>query len=487
MSWRALGLLTLTFASACSLMPEAPDAGPVQIPGSYRLARATPGHEAHLSLKGEQQLRCTSCHALADAGFTSPGSELCQQCHQAETSQHHPLNAQLQMSCLTCHPFTAKTVGQRFEKWRCLDCHREPVEGKPPIEVHAGQCASCHRPHRAPFTQAADCRACHDVEVKHGFKAATMADTCMACHPHHSKATAASAQCRSCHESVKVPVAARVQPGALFEGGHTGCGSCHTAHTFTKSAVKPCTQCHTGKPVVSAETHTCTGCHQPHQDKAAPVACESCHRAPVQHPRSADGQACAGCHPPHADVMTTQKAVACTSCHQGQPFSGVVVHAQGLACASCHAPHQGKPAGTLCRNCHEAVLAKTARNKGHQDCGACHTGLPHADGSTAPKPCLSCHDGKTPPQAGHAACASCHENHSARVLKTCTQCHDATKLPGLHAVPKHAATCTSCHAPHTPQPGSGPASCRTCHVTLPKESHPTPPQQCVSCHLFKKP
>ncbi len=483
---RAWPVLLLACASACGLMPETPDAGPVPVPGSYRLARFTPGHEVHLALKGEQQLHCSTCHELRDAGFTSPGPELCVTCHQPESSQHHPFDGGVGMTCFTCHPFTSQTVGQRFEKWRCLDCHREPQGKTPPIEVHAGQCASCHRPHEVPFTQAADCRECHDVTVKHGFKASTMADTCMACHPHHSKAPVASQRCKTCHEASTMPAASRVQPGALFEDGHVGCGSCHTAHTFTKTAVKACTSCHTSKPVLSAETHTCTGCHQPHQPRAAPVACTSCHtKTLVQHPKSADGKTCAGCHPPHAQEMTTARAVACTTCHQGKPFEAPVVHAKGLACASCHAPHGGKPKPTLCKNCHEQQLAKTAQNKGHQVCGNCHAGLPH-EPSTPPKPCLTCHEGKTPPQKGHAECKSCHENHSARVLKTCTQCHDQA-LPGLHQVKQHAAKCTSCHGPHTPQPGFGPQSCRSCHVNLPKESHPTPPQQCVSCHLFKKP
>lgn len=487
MSRRALVPLALACVSACGLLPETPDAGPVPVPGTYRLARFTPGHELHLSLRGEQQLQCTSCHALTDAGFASPGPELCVNCHAPQSTQHHPLNAQLELTCFSCHPFTAERVGQRFEKWRCLDCHREPVEGRPPIEVHAGQCASCHRPHEAPFTQAADCRGCHDVTVKHGLKASTMAETCMACHPHHSKATVASQQCRSCHESRRVPAAARVEPGALFEGGHVGCGSCHTAHEFTKGAVRACTTCHTSKPVLAAQTHSCVGCHPPHQARAAPVVCTSCHaKTQVQHPKSADGKPCAGCHPPHAGAMTTAKAVACTSCHRGTPFTGEVVHARGLACASCHQPHAGKPKQQLCGSCHEEALAKTALNRGHRVCGDCHAGLPHAPATAPPKPCLSCHEGKTPPQQGHKECLSCHELHSARVLKTCAQCHDATKLPGLHLVRQHAAKCTSCHAAHTPQPGYGPQSCRACHDALSKQNHPTTPQQCVSCHLFRR-
>ncbi len=484
MKYRLLALFALT---GCGLIPEAPDGGPVPVPGSYRMARLTPGHLAHLSLKGEKKLQCTQCHELTDAGFTSPGPKLCETCHEAQVAQHHPLNELRQMSCFTCHPFTADRPGQHFEKWRCLDCHREPAEGHPAIEVHEGQCASCHRPHLSPFTQAAACEGCHDVTVKHGFRGETQAQTCMACHPHHTKATVASRQCVSCHQTAKVPVAARVQEGALFKGGHEGCGTCHTAHTFVKGAVKDCTSCHESKPVLASAQHTCTGCHRPHTAKAAPVTCESCHKkTEVKHPKSAEGQTCTGCHPPHDDAVVGVRAKPCTACHSDKPFNAPVVHAAKVSCTSCHEPHDGKPEEKLCRQCHEGQYVRATRNPGHADCAACHDGLPHGAGGT-PAPCLSCHEDKQPPQKGHSKCSSCHEDHSGRVTKTnCTQCHEVAKLPGLHREPKHLK-CTSCHAAHTPQPGFGPKSCQSCHSTLSKQNHPTPPQQCTGCHLFKAP
>lgn len=479
---------SLGVAAACGLAGEPPAEAPVHISGSYQLARFTPGHVAHLNLKGAQQLRCTSCHTLADGGLSSPGPELCATCHETQSAQHHPLNQSLQMSCFTCHPFTAK-AGERFEKWRCLDCHRDSIEGKQGIVVHAEQCSACHRPHLEPFTQAANCTECHDVEVKHGFKASTMAGTCMACHPQHTKAVVASRQCLGCHATNKVPPAGRVEPGALFSGGHTGCGSCHTAHTFVKAEVKACTTCHSGKPVLAADVHTCAGCHQPHVAKAAPVACVSCHSTQkVTHPKTAEGQQCIGCHPPHAPEVELSLAKPCTACHSGGPLKEEVVHSPTMTCTSCHEPHAGKPKAGVCRQCHQEQLAKTSLNKGHVNCVACHAGLPH-DTTVVVKPCLSCHENEKPPQVAHQTlCAECHEDHSGRVtMKSCTQCHEVKKLPGLHLIEKHASSCTSCHAPHLPQPGFGPASCLTCHKSLPKESHPTPPKQCVSCHLFERP
>jgi hypothetical protein len=240
--------------------------------------------------------------------------------------------------------------------------------------------------------------------------------------------------------------------------------------------------------MLAAEVHTCVGCHRPHTEKAAAVACSTCHsKTQVTHPKSAEGQQCIGCHPPHAATVTTALALPCITCHAGAPFNAPVVHASSVTCSSCHQSHIGKAAPTVCKQCHQEQLAKTSLNKGHVNCVACHAGLPH-DTTVPVKPCLTCHEDKKPPQKGHTQCATCHEDHSARVtMKSCTQCHDAKKLPGLHLVDQHAASCTSCHAPHLPQPGFGPASCLTCHKSLPKENHPTPPKQCVSCHLFKKP
>jgi hypothetical protein len=120
--------------------------------------------------------------------------------------------------------------------------------------------------------------------------------------------------------------------------------------------------------------------------------------------------------------------------------------------------------------------------KGHKDCTGCHVNQPHG-APAEPKPCLSCHEKQKPLQAGHAECKSCHEHHSGTVEKTCAECHAVPKLPALHAVKEHQE-CAKCHAPHAPDPGRGPAMCKSCHRALEQETHPTPPTQCAGCHLF---
>jgi hypothetical protein len=499
-------VVTLVFSLALAgcdpskLLPQPQDGGIVTVPGSYHSARMTPGHKAHLLLTGDKKVECHDCHAIADAGFESPGTALCANCHEKQMGQHHPVqdagtvtDGGTQVTCLTCHVFHAESPDVRFDKWACITCHAKPQGDKPAITVHVENCASCHRPHELPFTQAADCTTCHAVTLKHGAKGDTVADTCMGCHPHHSKAVVASGQCLTCHQKDTMEARARVSPGALFEKGHVGCGTCHTAHIFQKTEVKACTSCHTGQHVLAPSAHKlCITCHQPHADKSKPKACESCHKkelAALKHPPQKETVAkCTGCHPPHPESAEANIAVACITCHKTAPFTNDVVHAATTSCDACHVPHAGKPkAEVLCVSCHEKQVTAVKKNAGHAKCADCHVGfLPHGE-RVEPKPCLSCHAKMKPPQQGHKECASCHESHSATVVKQCATCHlspTSAPLPGLHAVQKHR-DCKSCHAPHEPQPGFGPASCMKCHPHLPQKDHPTPPAQCVGCHLFK--
>lgn len=511
--------IALLVASACDKLPELPlpkaqDGGIVHVPGAYTIARLTPGHKAHLALTGDKKVECHDCHAIADAGFESPPVALCQNCHKDQSGHHHPFpdagvgDAGTPMGCLTCHVFLSKTPQATFERWACMTCHATQQHDKKPITIHLGNCPQCHHPHDDPFTKPADCSTCHlDITLTHGEKGASLAERCLDCHPPHTPASAASARCLSCHMNSTMEAKARVAEGALFSPGHVSCGSCHVAHTFLKNQVKACTSCHAKQQVLAPAAHKlCTSCHEQHADHAAPKACTNCHEkivASIKHPSvkkgapEADGgvtfvksdgpQTCTGCHPPHA-ALGTAKAVACLTCHTTPTFTAALVHGKDLTCGSCHALHAGKPkAEALCVTCHKTQVNLVKKNTGHQKCENCHAGLPHG-GPVTPKACLTCHEKKTPPQAGHKECASCHESHSAKVIKTCAECHltpTSPKLPGLHAVAKHNE-CKSCHGPHEPQPGFGPASCLACHKKpLSPTEHPTPPTQCVGCHLFK--
>ncbi|MBM4782306.1 MAG: hypothetical protein GQE15_31905 [Archangiaceae bacterium] len=489
-SRRFITSFVFVLAAGCGVLPPPPDAGLMNVPLSYRLAKAAPGHQTHLTIKGEKQVYCRDCHAVTDAGFHAPPADLCASCHKDQVKQHHPLDAGVDLSCLTCHPFMAKTLPTRFEKWMCFDCHQKPQGEKdriPAIAVHKSECQECHRPHQQPFTLAAECTQCHDVTLKHGAKGDTLAEKCMNCHEHHTEAVKASGMCVTCHMKPEMTAKARVAQGALFDKGHTGCGSCHTAHTFDHNVVKPCTSCHQNQRVVGAKDHdACIDCHKPHQPRAAPVDCKSCHnKEVVKHPKSKEGQTCIGCHPVHEKAMGEKLAVACTNCHTKAPFDAKVIHAEKVQCADCHEPHEAKPTSLReCKSCHDTRFVEVARikdPKGHRECKGCHENLPH--GLAGQKPCLSCHEKRKPPQAGHTDCKSCHESHSGAVIKTCKQCHEVAKLPGLHQEKEHQQ-CEKCHTPHTPDPGRGPATCKSCHKALKLEQHPTPPTQCSGCHLF---
>jgi hypothetical protein len=492
--------VTVVLLAGCGelreLLPEAEDGGWAHVPGTYHDAQRSPGHRAHLQLEGDKQLFCRDCHFISDAGFNANAVKPCSDCHLKQQEHHHPFDGGLAMSCFTCHAFRDASA----EKWGCGGCHVRAHPGAPHVSVHTDKCESCHRPHGTPFTKAADCGQCHEVRVSHGKgEKALPADTCMTCHPHHTPASVALGQCKSCHLSSAVPPKAQVKPGALFVNadgrGHAGCSTCHTPHTFTATSAKSCSSCHAAKPVIAAEEHVaCITCHRPHEERAAPKSCESCHKqmaSHLQHPRDVEGHSCIGCHPPHAPSVRASPAVPCLTCHQKQ--AAPVVHAVATGCRACHKdPHLGKPQrAALCITCHEKQLALVKLNRGHaqQQCDGCHAGLPHS-GPIDPTPCLTCHEKKLPPQKGHQEqlqCSSCHQSHSATVTKKCTECHNtpAAPLPGLHRVSKHQQ-CSKCHAPHTPEPGAGPQTCKGCHTQLSPKSHPTPPQQCVSCHLFTR-
>lgn len=486
------GLLTscaLVALAGCELLPPGPDAGALSVPGGYHTARHTPGHKQHLALEGEKRVLCRDCHALADAGFASPGPELCAGCHEKQREHHHPLDAGVELTCFTCHPFAADPDPKHFELWKCITCHRDEQGSKAPITVHKAECEKCHRPHETPFTESAECTQCHEVTLKHGAKGDTLADTCMACHKHHTAASDASRQCAECHQRDKVPAKARVAAGALFKPGHPGCGSCHQAHSFVRGAVQRCDDCHQHKPVMGALHHTdCVDCHRPHQPRAAAVACVGCHKTEVvKHPKDEKKGTCLGCHPVHPRQLDGV-AKPCVACHDAKELTAPVVHAPDTACLDCHRAHDAKPAREpLCVSCHEKTFAEVKPNKGHAKCGECHAGLPHGVGGEK-KACLSCHEKQQPPQQGHRkdGCGTCHETHSGVVHKPCTACHDVDKekLPGLHKVKDHEL-CDKCHAPHDPQPGFGPKTCQACHKKLSLKEHPTQPAQCVGCHLFK--
>ncbi len=487
-----LALLGLVVLSAgCGVLPPPPDAGTMLVGEGYHTARATPGHRQHLALTGEEQVACRDCHDIQKDGFVSPGPALCEKCHEDQQKQHHPLDAGIDLTCLTCHPFaTSPEDPKRFERWSCIGCHQEPQNEKAAITVHKAECAKCHRPHEAPFTQAADCTTCHEVSLQHGQKGDTLADSCMACHKHHTPAAEASRQCVDCHMKDKLPARARVTPGALFTPGHTGCGSCHQPHTFVKGAVRKCEACHKDHPVMGALHHVdCADCHKPHLPRAAAVSCVSCHKKEVvKHPKDEKKGACLGCHPVHPKRFTGSLARGCVECHDESPFTAKVVHAEDTTCHDCHKPHDAKPPKLGgCGSCHETQVAAGKQTKGHAKCDECHAGLPHGVKGEK-KACLSCHEKSQPPQVGHRkdGCGTCHETHSGAVLKTCTQCHDGKKkaLPGLHAVKDHQ-DCSTCHGPHEPQPGFGPKVCGSCHKKLSLKEHPTAPVQCVGCHLFK--
>jgi len=174
---------------------------------------------------------------------------------------------------------------------------------------------------------------------------------------------------------------------------------------------------------------------------------------------------CAGCHTTQAKLVSVNKGHAdCKSCHGGSTHE----LAAPAGCSSCHAAEQA------------------SASKGHQKCQTCHE--THGGKLTSKAICTNCHEdrSKGPHASVQNSCQSCHRAHGPKGVAappTCKSCHDAPKLPGLHA--KHQ-DCGKCHTAHN-WVNSTRASCTAsgCHTNMVK--HEPTAKTCTGCHVFIKP
>lgn len=500
----------------------------VNVQSAWAVYRAAPGHQKHV---GEMALDCVACHQVVDGGADSPGPERCASCHAELATLHHGLGEGTSggtgdggvplAQCTACHGFGPDPDQMPGD---CLRCHAEAQGRIPAVTVHAeDDCLSCHVPHE-DRVQARNCAECHQVQVQHGGDRADGAGAaCITCHDPHAEAAVASDRCAACHgEGGALPVPATA--------GHAdrGCAACHAGHRFTRETVAPCTSCHAGVHALEGKGHReCVACHDPHglsPSGAAADRCTGCHRRVSATHGSAHAGAgpteCTGCHVPHP-ARGEPDRTTCIDCH-ALARTEQQAHGGDVACAQCHAPHQFVAnEARACASCHAARLRKLARHPGHGECVTCHDGLPHVAGRD-PQACSQCHAeqqtavieghaacaqchephavglprvacaGCHEPQAsavgpGHAACGNCHDTHSGERLagvSDCSSCHQAKRLPGLHAVAKHQ-DCASCHSVHGQQDPASRAGCLTCHTE--QQGHQPEATRCSGCHTFRAP
>ncbi|MCB2230763.1 hypothetical protein KQH82_08620 [bacterium] len=164
--------------------------------------QGTLGFDPHIG----QDLGCTDCHGVHDAGVSlllDDDGEFCGQCHVAVVSgfrqrSNHPLTSG-NISCVSCHDFSGGTeplVGHGGST-NCASCHQE-LAGPFRFEHEAGSsfstegdgCVACHSPHGSPnerlLTQPVSslCQSCHGTPAGHmvAHSGIGSAYACVDCH-----------------------------------------------------------------------------------------------------------------------------------------------------------------------------------------------------------------------------------------------------------------------------------------------------------------
>ncbi len=288
---------------------------------------------------------------------------------------------------------------------------------------------------------------------------------------------------------------------------------CRGCHDPAQSAF---IQKHRGVAVTSG----CMGCHNPHSADTAALLKRVTHQ-----PVSA-GQ-CQQCHGTVAGPLALKKEAnaLCLDCHPRTQAQELHSPYRAGKCLTCHAPHASefpamlaRPGGTLCGQCHGAMVAKKAVSDHppfrEGNCLACHLG----HGATAKgllkggaeSICLPCHDRHgggmrvmSHQPAREGKCLVCHQPHSSdspRLLRggegrICLTCHQETARE-KGRVNQHRpfadGQCSQCHAPHgapgeamLKRPLANGELCLGCHGQLknsPGRHAPFQQGKCLLCH-----
>lgn len=435
----------------------------------------------------------------------------CQRCHATQQDDTPAVQVHGTSKCATCHRPHQDVKGSIGP---CPECHQKistghAIEGKELAQA----CTTCHSHPHAPASEALSaCATCHAKTEPKVPATALFAEghkECIGCHRPHDFTKETAAPCRSCHEDVHVLGVPRV-------AAHERCENCHTPHDVRAVGDAVCAKCHqtvhADHPKVAGES--CTGCHDPHPASARTVnrPCSTCHQIAASEHGFHAGVACTKCHAPHQFGLTLTDHTPCAGCHQQQTTLTATLTGHGK-CEGCHRglPHRPDRLEAGCDTCH-AALAATVR-AGHSQCRSCHephggsivadcktchgkeqrTELPghkactechdQHTGSVAQAPCGNCHRNEQASPHGKIAdgCTSCHRPHEGVPPPACTTCHQADRLPGLHAVAKHQE-CKSCHTAHGQELVSARATCQSCHTD--RKAHFPDAASCGGCHLF---
>lgn len=413
----------------------------------------TAGHLVHLKSDSSAlaEVQCVTCHGLEVHRFV-PADSTCGQsgCHDVADTRIAvgAMAEQTELHCITCHEFTAESVGQVLAEAelspltpgapQCFSCHDMQAlltafdARKDP---HEARCGACHNPHVQEDAQltsescaAAECHASADTLTPlHIGLPQGVAGNCLGCHPAHSWVRPGD-NCEACH--TEIPGAGRTAAATRLSAASTGAPSRWT--------------------LAASAAHAPAGWHALRQQarfdhaQHALVKCTACHSNAER----------------HGEVIV-RNAGDCFSCHHSD-------RAVAVGCGGCHAPRtlarSRRVQVSLRLSVWESARVRTLpfSHAQHTDseCGECHGGTTRL---SVTKACTDCHDEH---HAAEARCASCHEEHredahTARVhSEGCTGsgCHDR---PTYERMQQTRTFCQACHQDMVDhEPGQ---LCSNCH------------------------
>jgi hypothetical protein len=485
---------------------------------------------------------CTGCHVMDRAVERMTGGESehaklsCHSCHQqslaasawqlyvwvAERPEKIEKHANVPNGvCENCHVTKdtaawqriASTAGHRvhlesdssvLKNIKCVECHGTELHQFEPVNQTCGK-SGCHDPKETGIAIAKmagqtvrHCTVCHEF---------TAAVPALATRDSASGTLVPGApQCLGCHQMRTI--LADFNEAKDPHGGK--CGTCHNPHT-QKNAMAAANSCATAgchsnwrdNPFHVGASHRrvasqCLTCHVPHAAKVDASQCQGCHvsvrsRGKLQPPLPFDTTQALR----RTEVPATRKPVAM----QRTPGSGEVRLA--LASFDQTAP---QPGHNVLRSLFEAPqpravfmgIGPPAPVPAERDsfpharhekiaCLVCHaTGDMHGRLTfEAPRGCAICHH-QAP---ASSKCASCHRTAEYAAPKQMTAVvtvagHAPKPRPVdfLHA--RHAKRlCTECHTtPVSLEPTRAKAECRDCH-----EDHHGAGRSCSTCHAPAQP
>ena len=299
-------------------------------------------HAEDDSHDGRSGTQCERCHNPSDwndasfdhsrdTDFALDGKHaglVCDDCHSDA-----PFEDELETTCVSCHLEDDKHAGQRGTE--CDTCHSSADWATPHFDHDNDTDFVLNGAHKEVV--------CVDCHIEPVFEV-QLTTTCNSCHldddVHES---ALGTQCENCHTEVnwQDPVFFdhdMTRFPLLGSHGEPQCEDCHTSQVFTEEETD-CVSCHLEDDSHQGNLHdSCAECHNPVAWELSQfdhdlgtdfrlegahinVACESCHRAPLEVIKAIDG-ACGDCHRTD-DVHDGEFGADCGRCHSADTFSEV--------------------------------------------------------------------------------------------------------------------------------------------------------------------